>query len=224
MTLHDLTTLCGSAHVTKLRWANIQGQIFSLLIVCCVKMGMAIMSSSSIEESFVASVWMREGITGQTMNQVMTPFQQQFGKACLCRTIFQCGKKCVYVEGYEGFFLEQLTNILNSDLCCGCRLHRRITTQVHAEKISRTWSIIFDHVWPQEGPGDEVILASVCNWTQQYWHETMSQSMCFVVGMISGSLVSWESSLFRWMCSLLQLPILKCCLGAKQNPRYMVEM
>ena len=58
-----------------------------------------------------------------------------------------------------------------------------------------------------EGPGD-VILASVCNWTQQYWHETVSQSMCFVVGMISGSFVSWQSSLFTWMCSLLQLPIL----------------
>jgi len=41
----------------------------------------------------------------------------------------------------------------------------------------------------------------------------MSQNMCFVVGMISGSLVSWESSLFRWTCSLLQLPILKCFLG-----------
>jgi len=36
--------------------------------------------------------------------------------------------------------------------------------------------------------------------------------MCFVVGMISGSLASWESSLFRWMCSLLQLRILKCFL------------
>ena len=41
----------------------------------------------------------------------------------------------------------------------------------------------------------------------------LSQSMCFVVGMISGSLVSWESSLFRWMCSLLHLPILKSFLG-----------
>jgi len=75
------------------------------------------------------------------------------------------------------------------------------------------WSATFDYVWPQEGPGNEVILASVCNWALWYWHVTILQSMCFVVGMISGSLVSWERSLFRWMCSLLQLPILKCFLG-----------
>jgi len=41
----------------------------------------------------------------------------------------------------------------------------------------------------------------------------LSQSMCLVVGMISGSLVSWESSLFRWMCNLLHLLILKFFLG-----------
>jgi len=122
-------------------------------------------------------------------------------------------KECVYVEEYEGFSSEQSTNIPNSDLSCGCHFHRTIITQVHMEMISVTWSTEFDHVWPQEGPGDEVILASVCNWTQWYWHETMLQSMCFVVGLISGSLVSFESSLFRWMCNLLQLPILKCFLG-----------
>jgi len=45
MTLHNLTTLCGNAHVTKLWWANIQGHIFLLLVVCYVKVGMTIMSS-----------------------------------------------------------------------------------------------------------------------------------------------------------------------------------
>ena len=45
----------------------------------------------------------------------------------------------------------------------------------------------------------------------------MLQSMCFVVGMISGSLVSWESSLFRWMCGLLQLPILKFFGGKTES-------
>jgi len=43
--LHDLTVMCGNAHVTKLQWANTQGRIFLLLVVCCVKMGMTIMSS-----------------------------------------------------------------------------------------------------------------------------------------------------------------------------------
>ena len=138
-------------------------------------------------------------------------FSSNLGSHVCVERLFQCGKKCVYVEEYEGFSSEQSTNILNVDLCCGCRFHWTITTQFCAETISGTWSTTFD-VWPQEGPGDEVILASVCNQTQWYW-QSMSKSMCFVVGMISGSLVSWERSLFRWMCSLLQLPILKCFLG-----------
>ena len=126
--------------------------------------------------------------------------------------LFHCGKK-IYIEECEGFSSEQSNNILNIDLCHGCWFHWTTTTQVCVETISRTWSTTFDHVWPQEESGDEVILASVCNWTQRYLHETVSQSLCFVVGMISGSLVSWESSLFGWMCSLVQLPVLKCFLG-----------
>jgi len=45
MTVHDLTTMCGTAHVTKQQRANAQGRIFSLLVVYCVKMGMTMMSS-----------------------------------------------------------------------------------------------------------------------------------------------------------------------------------
>jgi len=101
----------------------------------------------------------------------------------------------------------------DADLCCGCHFHGTITTQVCSETIRGTWSTTFDHVWPQEGHGDEVVLGNVYNWSQQHWHEAMSQRMCFVFGIISGNRVSWESSLFRWMCSLLQLLILKCFLG-----------
>ena len=140
-------------------------------------------------------------------------FSSDLGSHVCARQLFMCGKKCVYIEEYEGFSSEQSTNIRNGDLCCVCRFHRIIATWVCAEMISRTWSSTFDCVWPQERPGNEVVLASVYNWTQRYWHETTPQSMCLVVGMISGSLVSWESSLFRWLCSLLQLPILKCFLG-----------
>jgi len=71
----------------------------------------------------VASVWVRKDSTGQTMNQVMTPFQQQFGSHVCAEQFFQCEKKCVNVEEYEGFSLEQWTNILNGDLCCGCHIH-----------------------------------------------------------------------------------------------------
>ena len=123
--------------------------------------------------------------------------------------LFQCGKKCVYVEEYEGFSSEQATNIPNGDLSCGCHFHWTITTQVLAETISGTWSAMFDHkrdlvtkwFWP-------VFIIELSNTDMR-----LSQRMCFVLGMISGSLVSWESSLFRWICSLLQPLILKCFLG-----------
>jgi len=223
MTLHDLTTLCVNSHVTKLWWANTQSRICSLLVVCCVKMGMTIMSSKSTDESLVAIFGYIKTAQVRWWIEWWHHFSSDLGSLVCAEQLFHCGKKCAYVEEYEGFSLEQLTNIPNVDLCCGCCFHWTITMQVCAEMIGRTWST-FDHVWPQEGPGDEVILASVCNRTQWHWHETMSQSMCFVVGMISASLVSWESSLFRWMCSSLQFPVLKCFFGAKQNPRYTLEM
>jgi len=146
------------------------------------------------------------------MNQVITPFQQRFGKPCLCRATLSVWEKvCLcggiwrillravdqYPERWPVLWLLLLLNNYHTSLCGNDH-----------------WNLEY-YIWPcltTKGPGDEVILASVYNWTQQYWHETMSQSMCFVVGMISGSLVWWESSLFRWMCSLLQLPILKSFL------------
>jgi len=36
---------------------------------------------------------MHKESTGQTMSQVMTPFQQQFGKPCLCRATLSLWEK-----------------------------------------------------------------------------------------------------------------------------------
>ena len=201
MTLHDLTTLCVNAHVMS------QHPGPHLLIISSV-------SCKDGNDSYEQLVhW---GEFASMFGYIKTArvrrrirwwhhFSSDVGSHDCVEQLFQCGKKCVYVEEYEGFSSKQWTNILNVDRCCGCHFHWMITTQVFAETIRGTWSTTFGLVWPQEGPGDEVILASVCNRTQRYWHETMSQGMCFVVGMISGSFVSWESSLFRWMCSSLQL-------------------
>ena len=202
--------------MTELRWANIHGRIVSLLVVCCVKMGITIMSSWSIEESLVASVWMHKGSTGQMMNQVMTPLQQRFGKPCLCRATLSVWEKVCLCRGIWRILLRAVDQDPERGLEPWLPLslndhHTSLCGNVHRNLEYYLWPCLT----PQEGPGDEVILASVDNWTQWYWHESMSQSMCFVVGMISGSLVSWESSLSRWMCSLLQLPILKCFLGLK---------
>jgi len=87
---------------------------------------------------------MHKDSTGQSMNQVMTPFQQRFGKRYLCRATFLCGKKCVNVEEYGGFSAEHSTNIPNSDLCCDCHFHCTITTQVCSEMISGAWTMC-DH-------------------------------------------------------------------------------
>jgi len=41
----------------------------------------------------VAGVWMHKDSTGQMMNQVMTPFQQRFGKPYLCRATLSVWEK-----------------------------------------------------------------------------------------------------------------------------------
>ena len=200
MTLHDLTILYGNAHVTKLWWANTQGRIFLLLVVCCVKVGMSV----SIEESLVANVWMHKDSTGQMMNQVITPFQQRFGMPCLLRATLSVWEKACLYRGIWSILLE--TSIPDFNLYCGCRLHWTITTQVCGETISGTCSTTFDDVWQQEGPGDEVILASVCNWTQQYWHETMSKACAlllewFLVALSHGKVLHSDECAFY--CSFL---------------------
>jgi len=74
-------------------WQNCQhpGSHFLILV--------AIMSSQSIEESLVASDWMHKDSIGQTMNQVMTSFQQQFGKPCLCWTTLSVWEKVCLCRG-----------------------------------------------------------------------------------------------------------------------------
>jgi len=57
------------------------------------------MSSQSIENSLVASVWMHKDSTGQLMNQVMAPFQQRFGKPCLYRATLSVWKKVCLCGG-----------------------------------------------------------------------------------------------------------------------------
>jgi len=158
---------------------------------------------------------MHEDSRGQTMNQVMTPFQQQFGKPCLCRATLSVWEKVCLFRGIWIIVLGVVDQY--PERWHGAVVATFIERSPHKSVWKRSTELgvlhftVFD-----ERPGNEIILASVCNWTQRYWLETMLQSMCFFVGMISGCLISWESSLFRWMCSLLQLSILKCFLGWKR--------
>ena len=221
------------------------------------------------------------------MNQVMTPFQQQFGEPCLCRaTLSVWEKMCLcrviwrillgavdwYPEWWPVLWLPLSLNdhhtVAHGDareekwrgnwrmewvastltpspnvvcpallkLMCTPRLpavdwtdaptdlnglvcFRERQNLVSVRVPSRSARailhvIMFDHkrdlvikpFWP--------VFVIELNDTDM----RLSQSMCFVVGMISGSLVWRESCLFGWMCSLLQPHILKCFYGAKQNP------
>ena len=141
--------------------------------------------------------------TGLMMNQVMSSFQQQFGKlcaeqlsvwekVCLCRGMWRIllGAVDQYPKQWPVLRLPLSLNDHHTSPCGNnqCNLGYYIGPCLTTRG---TWW------WSCFGQ----------------WHETMSQSMCVVVGMISDSLVSWKSSIFRWMCSLLQLPILKCFLG-----------
>jgi len=51
----------------------------------------------------------------------------------------------------------------------------------------------------------------------------LSQSMCFVVGIISGSPVSWDKFSFQTNVQFTAAPYLEVFYGTKQN-RYTLEM
>ena len=120
--------------------------------------------------------------------------------------LFQCGKKCFCVEKYEGFSSEQSSNIPNSDLSCGCRFHWTITSQVCAETVSGTCSTTFDHVWPQEGPGDEVILA-ISDTDMRLCHKARALLLEWFLVALSHGKVLFSDERAIYCCSL------KCFLG-----------
>jgi len=147
------------------------------------------------------------------MNQVMPPFQQQFGKSCLCKaTLPEVWKKVFMYSKVKDS--PQISQPISQTVTCAVVA---TVTEQSPHKSVWQWSTelgllhltVFDHkrdlvmksFWP-------VLVIEINNSNMR-----LSPSTCFVVGMISGSHVSWESSLFRLMCSLLQLPILKCFLG-----------
>ena len=144
----------------------------------------------------VASVWMHKENKDHTMNRVMTPFQQQFGKPCLCTSTLSVWKKCVYVEEYEGFSSEQSASILNGDLAVVATFveqspHKSVQKRsaelgvLHLTMFDQKRDLVMKPFWP-------VFVIELSNADVR-----LSQSMCFAVGIISASLVSWDSSLFR---------------------------
>ena len=119
-----------------------------------------------------SNVWMYKDSTSQTMNQVMTPFQQRFGNPCLCGATLSLWEKVCLCRGIWRILLRAVDQYSERWRVLWLPLSLNDHYASLCRKDQRNLSTTFDHVWPQEGPGDEVILASVCNRTQQYWHET----------------------------------------------------
>jgi len=46
---------------------------------------------------------MHKDSTGQMMNQWWHHFSSDLGSRVCAEQLFQCGKKCIYIEEYEGF-------------------------------------------------------------------------------------------------------------------------
>ena len=139
---------------------------------------------------------MHKDSTGQTTNQVMIPLQQRFGKPCLCRATLSVWKKCVYLEKYEGFSSEQSASIPNGDLAVVATFveqspHKSVQKWsaelgvLHLTMFDQKRDLVMKPFWP-------VFVIELSNADVR-----LSQSMCFAVGIISASLVSWDSSLFR---------------------------
>ena len=154
------------------------------------------------------------------MNQVMTPFQQWFGKPCMCRATLSVWQK---LEEYEGLSSEKSTNIPNTDLCCGCRFLWTITTEVCGETWSAELGVLhltmFDHkrdlvmtFWP-------VFVIELSDTDMRLCHKACALLLeWFLVALSHGKV------LFSDECAVYCSSPSRNILGAKQNPRYTLEM
>jgi hypothetical protein len=107
---------------------------------------MADMDSHSIEECLVVSVWVqRQPHTGQTTQQVIAAFEQQFGKA----TLFSW-KKCVFSMESVKYSPRSRHPLSGTTACAGaatpikCLRHKSIQKQT--VDVGVPSSIMFDHM------------------------------------------------------------------------------
>ena len=98
MTLHDLTTLCQCTCDETVMSLHPGSHLLIISSLLCKD------GNDNYEQlvhwgEFGSNVWMHKDSTGQTMNQVMTPFQQRFVKPCLCGATLSVWEKVYLCRG-----------------------------------------------------------------------------------------------------------------------------
>lgn len=151
------------------------------------------MSNYSTEEHLVASVWVHDTWhTGQTMNLVMTVFQQQFGKPSPCRETLNHWQTHLFIWEYK--ILCEVAHQYLEQWCVLLSLNNHCTHLGHIQQNSEYCIWLCLWTWRRTWRWSQFSHAKVCNETQLCWHELPSWSMCFADGTNSNSLVSWRIS------------------------------
>jgi len=143
MSLHDLTTLCGNA-CDKSVMSQHPGSHFLSSVLC--KDG-----NNNYEQlvhwgEFGSKCWMLKDSTGQMMNQVMTLFQQWFGKPCLCRATLSVWEKLCLCRGIWRILLRAVDQYPKRWPVLWLLLSLSDHHTSPCGKVSRTWRTAFDHL------------------------------------------------------------------------------
>lgn len=196
MTLHDLATLCGNEHVTKLR-ANIQDYIFSLLVVCCGTWTVVDIGNYSIEEHSVASIWVHKKTAQVTWwIRWWHYYSNDLGSHLHAEQFFYYGEYKMWkilpkvVSHYPEQWCVLLLRLpLKS-------LHKSV--RKWSAELRETHSTTFDHKRDLAMKSFQPVFLYEFSDADVGWHH-------------EACALSWESSLFRQMYNLPQLPVSKRC-------------
>jgi len=146
----------------------------------------------------------------------MTPFLQQFGKSCLCRPTLSVWEKVCLYRGIWRILLgavNQYPKRWRAVVAAFIEQSPHKSGQKQSADLQVLHLTMFDHkrdlVMKKFRPVFVIELSDT--------DMTLCHKACAL--LLEWFLVaSWGISLFRWMCSLLQLPILKCFLGLNRIP------
>ena len=187
---------------------------------------MADTSSRSIEESFVASVWVQERQhTWQTMSQVMAAFRDRFNKAPPRRsTLLDSEKRAFALRSVkERPRSGRKTTCLET--CSNCHFHWTFRNEIDTETIVRAWCAVGNNAIPhEEGLECEAVSPNLCEWTVGWRHGTALWFVPCSAGHILKCHIPHKGS-FQWrLCHLSQCARQNMVFWSKENPNFTQEL